>query len=64
MVNLQQIKKVPRTSWAITSVQDIMTPASKLKVAYADRDVLSMLQEMNRENADHIPVIEAGKSLE
>ena len=64
MVNLQQIKKVPRTSWAITSVQDTITPASKLKVAYADRDVLSMLQEMNRENADHIPVIEAGKSLE
>jgi len=37
MVNLQQIKKVTRARWATTSVQDIMTPASKLKVAYADK---------------------------
>ena len=63
MVTLQQIKKVPRTRWAITSVQDIMTPASKLKVAYADQDVLSVLQEMNGESANHIPVIEAGKVI-
>ena len=63
MVTLQQIKKVPRTRWTITSVQDIMTPASKLKVAYADQDVLSVLQEMNGENANHIPVIEAGKVI-
>ncbi|NWF77595.1 MAG: site-2 protease family protein [Chloroflexi bacterium] len=60
MVTLQQIKKVPRTRWAITSVQDIMTPASKLKVAYADEDLLSVLQDMNGESAEHIPVIEAG----
>ena len=63
MVTLQQIKKVPRTRWAITSVQDIMTPASKLKVAYADQDILSVLQEMNGESANHIPVMEAGKVI-
>jgi len=63
MVTLQQIKKVPRTRWTITSVQDIMTPASKLKVAYADQDILSVLQEMNGKNANHIPVIEAGKVI-
>lgn len=63
MVSLQQIKKVPRTRWGITFVQDIMTPASKLKVAYAEQDILSVLQEMNGESADHIPVIEAGKVI-
>ena len=63
MVTLQQIKKVPRSRWAITSVQDIMTPATKLKVAYTDQDILSVLQEMNGENANHIPVIEAGKVI-
>jgi Zn-dependent protease/CBS domain-containing protein len=63
IVTLQQIKKVPRTRWAITSVQDVMTPASKLKVAYADQDILSVLQEMNGENINHIPVIEAGKAI-
>ncbi len=61
MVTLQQIKKVPRARWAITTVQDIMTPASKLKVAHADQDLLGVLQEMNRETANHIPVMEAGK---
>jgi Zn-dependent protease len=63
MVTLQQIKKVPRDRWAITSVQDIMTPASKLKVAYADQDILSVLQEMDGESANHIPVMEAGKAI-
>jgi Zn-dependent protease len=63
MVTLQQIKKVPRTRWAITSVQDIMTPANKLKVAHADQDLLSVLQEMNGESANHIPVMEAGKVI-
>ncbi len=63
MVTLQQIKKVPRSSWAITSVQDIMTPASKLKVAYPAQDILSVLQEMSGENTNHIPVIEAGKVI-
>jgi len=63
MVTLQQVKKVPRTRWAITSVQDIMTPASKLKVAYADQDILSVLQEMDGESANHIPVMEDGKVI-
>jgi Zn-dependent protease/CBS domain-containing protein len=63
MVTLQKIKKVPRTRWAITPVQDIMTPANKLKVAYADQDILSVLQEMNGESANHIPVIEGGKVI-
>ena len=63
MVTLQKIKKVPRTRWAITSVQDIMTPASKLKVAYADQDMLSVLQEMIGESTNHIPVMEAGEVI-
>jgi Zn-dependent protease/CBS domain-containing protein len=63
MVTMQQIKKVPRTRWAITPVQDSMTPASKLKVAYADQDILSVLQEMNGESTNHIPVIEGGKVI-
>jgi Zn-dependent protease/CBS domain-containing protein len=63
MVTIQQIKKVPRSRWPTTTVQDIMTPASKLKVAYADQDILSVLQEMNGESANHIPVMEAGKVI-
>jgi Zn-dependent protease len=63
MVTLQQIKKVPRSRWAIITVQDIMTPASKLKVAYVDQDILNVLQDMNGQSANHIPVMEAGKVI-
>ncbi len=63
MVTMQQIKKVPRSRWPTTTAQDIMTPASKLKVAYAHQDILSVLQEMNGESANHIPVMEAGKVI-
>jgi Zn-dependent protease/CBS domain-containing protein len=63
MVTLQQIKRVPRTRWTTTTVQDVMTPANKLKVAYADQDLLGVLQEMNGETANHVPVIEAGKVI-
>ncbi len=61
MVSLRQIKRVSRSRWSITSVQDIMTRASKLKIAYASQDLMSVLQEMNGESASHIPVMEAGK---
>ena len=61
MVTLQQIKKVPSIRRATTTAQDIMTPATKLKVAHADQDLLGVLQQMNGENTNHIPVVEAGK---
>jgi len=64
MVTLQQIKKTPRNRWAIVSAQDIMTLASKLKTVHVDQDVLSVLQEMDGENINHIPVIEAGKVVQ
>ena len=38
-----------------------MTLASKLKTVHVDQDVLSVFQEMDGENINHIPVIEAGK---
>ena len=60
MVTLQHIKKIPRADWPVTSVKDIMTPAGKLKVAHADQDVLSVLQDMEGESANHIPVTEGG----
>jgi Zn-dependent protease/CBS domain-containing protein len=63
MVTLQQIKKIPRSHWATTTVQDIMTPANRLKVAYPDQDLLSVLQEMNGESTNHIPVADMGKVI-
>ena len=63
MVTLQRIRKIPRTRWATTTAQDIMTPAHKLKVAHADQDLLDVFQEMNGESANHIPVMEAGQII-
>ena len=61
MVTLQHIKRIPRARWPVTSVRDIMTPAGRLKVAHADQDVLSVLQDMEGESANHIPVTEGGR---
>jgi len=61
MVTLQHIKRIPRARWPVTSVRDIMTPAGRPKVAHADQDVLSVLQDMEGESADHIPVTEGGR---
>ncbi len=58
MVTLTQIKKVPRASWASTSVQEIMIPASELRVARAEQDVFSVLQGMDGVTASHVPVVE------
>jgi Zn-dependent proteases len=63
MVTLLQIKKISQVKWDITSVQDIMTPASKLKVAYPDQDILTLLQKMDEKNASCVPVMEAGKVI-
>lgn len=61
MVTLQHIKRIPRARWPVTSVRDIMTRAGRLKVAHADQDVLSVLQDMVGESANHIPVTEGGR---
>jgi len=63
MVTLRRIQKVPRARWPTTAVQDIMTPANKLKVAHADQDLLGVLQEMSGESTNHIAVMEAGKVI-
>ena len=63
MITLRQIKKVPKAKWDITTVQDVMTPASKLKAAYPDQDVLTLLEKMDERKTNYIPVIEAGKII-
>jgi len=63
MITLHQIKKVPKAKWNITTVEDVMTPASKLKVSYPDQDVLSLLTKMDEANMNHMPVIEARKII-
>ncbi|MCK4354720.1 MAG: site-2 protease family protein, partial [Dehalococcoidia bacterium] len=55
IVTLRDLKRIPRPRWDTTTVQNIMTPASKLKIAYPDHDILSLLQRM--EGADHEAVI-------
>lgn len=61
MIALCDLKKIPRTRWDITTVQDIMTPVNKLKTVHPDQDILSLLQEMGK--TEHIPVIEEGEVI-
>jgi CBS domain-containing protein len=38
-----------------------MTPAEKLKVAYLDQDVLSVLEQLNENNISQMPVVNEGR---
>jgi predicted transcriptional regulator len=40
-----------------------MTPAGKLKVAYPEQDVLSVLEQMEEGGVNQMPVVSGGKVI-
>ncbi len=61
MVTLQQIKQIGRGRWEAVPVRDIMIPGRDLKAVDADEDVMAVLDMMDGETANHLPVTEAGR---
>ena len=57
VLTLQNIKSITRPNWSVTQIKDIMTPVDRLKVAYPDQDVLSILEQMDESNIDHMVVV-------
>ena len=60
MVTLHNIKSVPRERWGDTLVEEIMIPADKLKIAHPEQRALSLLDQMDEEDVNQIPVVEKG----
>ncbi|MDP6576356.1 MAG: site-2 protease family protein [Dehalococcoidales bacterium] len=63
ILTLGNIKSIARSDWETTRVADIMTPAGKLKVAYPEQDVLSVLEQMEESGVNQMPVVSGGKVI-
>ncbi len=60
LITLKNIKAVPKDKWSTTPVEDIMIPSDKLIVARPDNDVLTLVERMEEENIQQVPVVENG----
>jgi len=63
ILTLHNIKSVPRQSWEVTRVKYIMTPVDKLKAAYPDQDAASILEQMDENNINQMPVVSGGRVI-
>jgi len=63
ILTLDNIKSVPRQNWEVTQVKDIMTAADKLNVAYPDQDALSILEQMEDNGINQIPVVSGSRII-
>jgi Zn-dependent protease len=58
MVMMRDIKRVPRKLWDSTPVGEIMTPASRLRTVQPQQPIVSVLEQMEEQEIDQIPVLE------
>ncbi len=63
ILTLGNIKSISRSSWETTEAESIMTPAEKLKVARPDQSALSVLEEMEENNVNQMPVVSEGRVI-
>jgi Zn-dependent protease len=61
LVTLEEIKKVPRTSWPTTTVEQAMIPAEKLISTPANAEAWSTIEKMGRNGVTQLPVVDGGK---
>jgi Zn-dependent protease/CBS domain-containing protein len=63
ILTLQNIKAVPQAKWDETRVEQIMVPAEKLKTASPDQDALSVVEQMEENEINQMPVASEGKVI-
>jgi Zn-dependent protease/predicted transcriptional regulator len=63
IMTLGNIKSVARADWGSTPVKNVMTPVEKLRVAYPDQDILSVLEQMDESNINQMPVVNEGRVI-
>jgi Zn-dependent protease/predicted transcriptional regulator len=60
LITLDAARSVPREEWANTSVQAAMMPLDKIHWAQPGEPVLSVLERMQREDVNQMPVLDGG----
>ena len=63
IVALHNIKSVSQQKWEMTQVKEIMTPVDKLNVAHLDQDALSILEQMDENDINQMPVVSEGRVI-
>ena len=63
ILTLRNIKAVPPSNWATTPVEKIMVPADQLRVARPEQDALSIIEEMNQNDINQMPVVRDGRVI-
>jgi Zn-dependent protease/CBS domain-containing protein len=60
LVCLEDVRKIPRTDWEKTQVQQIMTPANQLEVISPRQDASEALNRLSTRDVNQIPVVQNG----
>jgi len=63
VVTIRNIKKVPKKRRHLTTVGEVMTPASEVRTTQAEQSAASLLEQMNEWQIDYIPVLEQGRVI-
>ena len=61
LVTLHSARSVPREEWANTSIQPVMMPFDRIHAASPDEPALGVLQRMQSEDINQMPVISDGR---
>ena len=60
LITLDSARRIPRDEWANTSVQAAMLPLEKIHWAQPTEPVLNVLERMQREDINQMPVLDGG----
>jgi Zn-dependent protease/CBS domain-containing protein len=63
ILTLQNIKPVPQSKWDMTQVEKIMVPAERLKVVSPEQDGLSVVEQMEENELNQMPVASEGRVI-
>lgn len=63
LITSREVSTVPRGEWPTTSVAAAMTPFEKLKWVRPEDSAMSVMEKMNAENVNQLPVIDDGRLL-
>jgi Zn-dependent protease/predicted transcriptional regulator len=63
ILTLHNLKSVPQANWNTTQVEKIMLPLDQLKAARPEQDAMSIVEHMNRNDINQMPVVSEGKVI-
>lgn len=58
IVTIRDIKSIPKNNWNSTRIGEIMIPADKLRTAHLQQSGVTLLEQMDDLEIDHMPVLE------